>query len=56
MGHNNINKGYNYNSNGVITSIIGTQHFGILGGGNTLNFEGNLIKFIQLFHEFSARL
>ena len=25
IGHNNINKGYNYNSNGVITSIIGTQ-------------------------------
>ena len=23
--YNNINKGYNYNSNGVITSIIGTQ-------------------------------
>jgi len=35
MGHRNNNmgvigaqqyKGYNYNSNGVITSIIGTQH------------------------------
>ena len=25
IGHKNINKGYNYNSNGVITSIIGTQ-------------------------------
>ena len=26
IGHNNINKGYNYHSNGVITSIIGIQH------------------------------
>ena len=25
IGANNISKGYNYNSNGVITSIIGTQ-------------------------------
>ena len=30
QGHNNINKGYNYNSNGVITSIIGTQHAPLL--------------------------
>ena len=29
-GHKNIKKGYIYNSNGVITSIIWTQHYPIL--------------------------
>ena len=29
-GHNNINKGYNYNSNGLITNIMGTLHAPLL--------------------------
>ena len=37
IGNNNINKGYNYNSNGVITSIIGTQHAPLLQKSVVLN-------------------
>ena len=37
IGHNNINKGYKYNSNGVITSIIGTQHAPLLQKNVVLN-------------------
>ena len=47
MGHSNnnmgaigaqqINKGYNYNSNGIITSIIGTQHAPLLQKSVVLN-------------------
>ena len=60
QGHININKGYKYNFNGVVTSIIGTQHNMLLSDGQFEDrfehkFEDRHGRFEDRFDKFSTR-
>jgi len=45
IGHNNINKGHNYHSNGVITSIIETQHVQSQTSTSPIQFHSPIRRF-----------